>query len=106
MDRYFKFVTLASWALEKKFTILGIIRHDRKGIAEEIKALNNREKQSTMYVYDKDTPKVMLVSYIDKKKTRKKNVTVLTTIHDKVKTTKDKRLKSEIHTTIRKVLVS
>ena len=51
-----------------------------------------------MFVYDKDTPNVMLVSCNDKKKTRKKNVILLTTMHNKMKTTKDKRLKPQFHT--------
>ena len=51
-----------------------------------------------MFVYDKDTPNVMLVSCNDKKKTRKKNVILLTTMHNKMKTTKYKRLKPQFHT--------
>ena len=92
-----KSLTLALWRLEKKLTIVGgTMRHDRMGITKEIKAVNNREKQSAMRVYDKDTLQVILVPYIDKKKTRKKNVIVLTTMHDKVKTTKDERLKPQL----------
>ena len=40
----------------------------------------------------------MLVSYIDKKKSGKKNVTVLSTMHDNVKITKDQRKKPIVHT--------
>ena len=39
----------------------------------------------------------MLVSYIDKKKSGKKNVTVLSTMHDNVKITKDQRKKPSVH---------
>ena len=39
----------------------------------------------------------MLVSYIDKKESGKKNVIVLTTMHDKVKVTNDQQKKPHIH---------
>ena len=40
----------------------------------------------------------MLVSYIEKKKRGKKNVVVLTTMHDKVKVTKVERRRRQVHT--------
>ena len=40
----------------------------------------------------------MLVSYIDKKKSGKKNVIALSTMHDNVKITKDQRKKPSVHT--------
>ena len=39
----------------------------------------------------------MLVSYIDKKKSGKKNVVVLTTMHDDVGVTNDHRAKPYVH---------
>ena len=42
--------------------------------------------------------KIMLVSYIDKKKSGKKNVIVLLSTHDNVKIMKDQRKKSNVHT--------
>ena len=42
--------------------------------------------------------KIMLVSYIDKKKSDKNNVIVLSTMHDNVKITKDQREKANVHT--------
>ena len=98
MDRYFTSVSLAEWALEKKFTIVGTMRHDRKGIPKELKAVNEREEKSVLYVHHEEK-NVMLVSYIDKKKSGKKNVIVLTTMHDKVKVTKDQRQKPHVHVT-------
>ena len=71
-------------------------RHDRKGIPKELKTVNGREEISTPYVHHEDK-KVMLVSYIDKKKSGKKNVIVLTTMHDKVKITKDRRQQPHVH---------
>ena len=81
-------MSLAEWALEKKFTIVSTLRHDRKGIPKELKSVNSREEKSVLYVYH-EVKNVMLVSYIDKKKSGKKNVIVLTTMHDKVKITND-----------------
>ena len=96
LDRYFTSVSLAEWALEKKFTIVGTMRHDRKGIPKELKFVNDREENSVLYVYHEDK-NVVLVSYIDKKKSGKKNVIVLTTMHDKVRVTNDQRKKPHIH---------
>ena len=67
MDRYFTSVFLAEWALQKKFTIVGTMHHDRKGIPKEGKAIGNREEKSVLYVYHKEK-NIMLASYIDKKK--------------------------------------
>ena len=79
-------VFLAEWALQKKFTIVGTMRHDRKGIPKEVKAIGNREKLSLLYVYHKEK-NIMLAFYIGKKKSGKKNVIVLSTMHDSVKVT-------------------
>ena len=52
MDRYFKLVSVAKWALdEQSITIVGTMRHDRKGIPKELKMLDEREEKSPMYVY-------------------------------------------------------
>lgn len=97
MDRYFTSVFLAEWALEKKFTIVGTMRHNRKGIPKELKALTNRDERSVLHVYHTDK-KIMMASYIDKKKSGKKNVIVLSTMHEDVKVTNDQRKKPQIHT--------
>ena len=72
-------MSLAEWALEKKFMIVGTMRHDRKGIPKESKSVNDREEKSVLYVYHEEK-NVMLVSYIDKKKSGKKNAIVFTTM--------------------------
>ena len=51
MDRYFTSVTIARWALEKGFTIVGTMRLDRKGIPNGIKTMINRDEKSTFYAY-------------------------------------------------------
>ena len=50
-----------------------------------------------MHVYN-TKEKIMLIPYIDEKKSCKKNVIVLSTMHDHVKITKDQRKKPRVHT--------
>ena len=87
-DQYFTSVTIAQWALEKKIIIVGKVRLDRKGIPKEIKSFKKREETSVLHVFDNDE-KILLVSYIGKKKSGKRNVVVLSTLHDEVRVTKD-----------------
>ena len=54
LDRYFTSVSLAEWALQKKFTIVGTMRHDWKGIPKELKSVNNQEEKSVLYVYQEE----------------------------------------------------
>lgn len=52
MYRSFTSVSVAKWALdEQSITIVGTMRHTRKGIPKELKMLDRREKKWTMYVY-------------------------------------------------------
>ena len=45
-------VSVAKWALdEQSITIVGTMRHNRKGIPKELKMLDEREEKSLMYVY-------------------------------------------------------
>ena len=76
--------------MQKKFTIVGTMRHDRKGILEEVKVIGNREEKSVQYVYHKEK-NMMLASYIDKKKSGRKNIIILSTMHDSLKVTNDQR---------------
>ena len=78
--------------MQKKFAIVGTMRHDRKGILEEVKVIGNREENSVQYVYHKEK-KMMLASYIDKKKSGRKNIIILSTMHDSLKVTNDQRKK-------------
>ena len=68
------------------------MRHDRKGNPKEVKAIGNR----VLYVYHKEK-NMVLASYIDKKKSGKKKVNVLSTMHDSVKVTNNQRKKPQIH---------
>ena len=97
MDRYFTSVPLAQWCLERNITIVGTMRLGRKGIAAEIKKIDKRDERSTFYVYGKDDD-LILVSHVDKKKSRTKHVVVLILMHDNVRVTKDERRKPLVHT--------
>ena len=97
MDSYFTSVYLATWALEKNITIVGTMNQDQKGISKEVKPVADREERTVMHVYN-TKEKIMLFSYFDKKKSCKKNVIVLSTMHDNVKITKDQRKKPSVHT--------
>ena len=80
--RYHNFTSasLEIYAIEKGLTLVGTMRLDRKGIPKEIKSLEHREEKSTMHAYVEEQ-NIMLVSYTEKKKSDKKNVVVLTTMH-------------------------
>ena len=52
--------------MEEKFTIVGTMRDDLKGIPKEMISINDREEKPFLYVYHEEE-NVMLVSYIDKK---------------------------------------
>lgn len=74
--------------IKKNVTTAGTIRLNRKLIPPKIKKVDNPIKKSTFFVYSEDDNS-MFVSYIDKKKSGKKNVMILTSMHDKVKVTKE-----------------
>ena len=96
MDPYFTLVSLVSWAVDKNMAIVSKMRHDRKGIPKELKFVASREEKSVMYVYH-TKEKIMLNFHINKKKMGKKNVIVLSSMHDSVKITKDQRKKPCVH---------
>ena len=51
------------------------MKHDRKGISKELNLVADRGERSVMHAYN-TKEKIMLASYIDKKKSAKKNVIV------------------------------
>ena len=94
-DRYFTFFTLAEWALDRNFTIAGTMRHDRKGISKELKIMKNRDERPALYVHHGEKI-IMLVSYDDKKKSGNRNIIDLTTLHDTVKVSNNKRSEPKV----------
>ena len=95
MDRFFTSMTIAKYLLSKDITVVGTLRTDRIGIPTEIKQMNERESPSSLYVYNEEQ-RTLLVSYVIKKKSGKKNVLVLSTMHKSVLTSKDERQKPHI----------
>ena len=95
LGHYFTSVTLAQWCLEKKISIVGTVRTDRKGIPKEMKELRDREEKSTKNCHSEDN-KLLFVLYVDKKKTGKKNIVVLSTMHKSIGVTRDRRKKPKI----------
>ena len=93
MNRYFSSLSLAEWGINQKFTTIGTMQHDHKAIPKEIKSL--KEKKSNIYAHYSEK-NIMMVSYIDKKKSGKKNIVCLTTMHDRVKVANDQRFKSPV----------
>ena len=98
MDRYFTSVTIAWWATDHKFTIVGTMKHNRKEILKEFKAMDDREKLSTKFIHaqDSDDENIMLVSYVDKKTSGLKNVIALTAMHNDVRVTKNGKLETAV----------
>ena len=66
--------------------------HDRKGIPNELKAMTDRDEKLMLSVHHQDK-EMMLVSYINKNKSGKKNIIALTTMHNKVKVMNDQQCK-------------
>ena len=95
MDRYFTSVSIAKYLLANKITLVGTMRSGRVGIPNEMKEIKQREDLFTMYAFTEDN-KLLLVSYVVKKKSGKRNVLVLSTMHKDVKVTKDARLKPHV----------
>ena len=95
MDRYFTSVTFAECALDCNFAIVGTIKHYRKGIPKELKAMKNWDGRSVLYIHHGEK-NVMVVSYIDKKKSGKINITGLTTLYDIVKVSNNKISKPHV----------
>ena len=54
---------------DHKFTIVGTMKHSRKGILKEFKTVDGREKLSNKFIHVQDSgdENIMLVSYVDKK---------------------------------------
>ena len=51
MDWYLTLAIIAQWAIEKKLTIICVMKLHRKGISKEIKSLENREERSVLHVF-------------------------------------------------------
>ena len=72
LDRHFTSITLAQWCLEKRISTVRTMRTDRKEMPKKMKESRDREEKPTKYCHSEDN-KLLLVSYIDKKKQKKCN---------------------------------
>jgi hypothetical protein len=80
-DNLYTSVSLAEKLLEKKMTLVGTLRSNRKGITKEMKNMDGREENSTVVWWEKERGKMTLTSYVVNTKSKgKKNVLVLSTI--------------------------
>ena len=92
MDRYFTSVTIAHYLKEKKMTLIGTMRANRKGIPKELVEMQNLDNKDIKFVYAKEDD-MMLTSYVVKKKSGSRNILLLSTMHDDVKCGRDERKK-------------
>ena len=60
LDWYFTSVTLAEWCCERKITIVGTLKCDRKGIPKKKKGVAGREEKSTASCYYEDEKTMLL----------------------------------------------
>ena len=73
------------------------MKHDQKGISRELKPIVGREEKYVMKIYI-TKEKIILLSNIGEKKSSKKNVIALPTMHDNVKSMKELQKKPRVHT--------
>lgn len=77
-DNLYTSIPLAEKLLDRKITLVGTMRHNRKGIPKEIKSLEGREANSSVVFWEKTTQKLTLTSYVVSTKSKgMKNIIVL-----------------------------
>ena len=77
-DRLYSYVDTAEQLFKRNLTYCGAVMANRKGLPTKIKSVKERELNSSVFMWKKDSP-VMVVSYCPKKK---KNVLLITTSHE------------------------
>ena len=97
MDRYFTSLPVAEYLLENDITVVGTLRSHRIGLPKELTEVKDRDDLSVKYAFTEDG-NIMLVSYVVKKKSGKRNILMLTTMHKSVKITRDSRKKPNVIT--------
>ena len=85
---------IASYLLDKNITLVGIMKANRIGIPRDISDMKDRDL-STLYAVE-EKEKLLLASYVVKKSSGKRNVLVLSTMHNNAKVTKDARKKPHV----------
>ena len=97
MDRYFTSLPVAEYLLENDITVVGTLRSHRIGLPKELTEVKDRDDLSVKYAFTEDG-NIMLVSYVVKKKSGKRNILMLTTMHKSVKITRHSRKKPNVIT--------
>ena len=88
MDKCFASVTVGRSGLGKIYAIVGTMGLGRKELKS--KSIGNRGEKPIYFLYAQDES-FMLFSYSDKKRSGKKNVMVMTNMHDSVRVTRNER---------------
>ena len=88
-------VTFAHYLKEKKMTLVGTMRVNRKGIPKEPVEMQSRDDKDIKFVYA-NVDDMMLASHVVKKKSGKINTLLLNTMHDDVRCSRDQRKKTNI----------
>ena len=92
MDCHFTSVTIAHYLKENKMTLVGTMRGNRKCIPKEPVEMQNRGGKYIKFVYANEDD-IMLTSYVVKNKSGKRNILLLSTMHDDVRCSRDERKK-------------
>ena len=88
-DRFYTSMELANWLLERKMTIVGTIKTNRKGVGD-VKKMDGRENNSTLIYWEKDKGTMTMTSYVmNTKSSGKRNVLILATTNPILGVTKD-----------------
>ena len=90
VDNLYTSISLAKKLLERGITVVGTLRSNRKGIPKEVKDTAGREENSYMVLWDKESGKITLHSFVVKTKSKgMKNITLLSTHPPILGVTKD-----------------
>ena len=104
LDRYFTSVTTAHYFKEKRMTLVGTKRANRKGILKELVEMKNRDDTDIKFAYANEDD-MMLTSYVVKRKSGKRNILLLSTMHDDVRCSRDEKKTPFVFIIKRKVVL-
>ena len=95
MDGYFTSLSIADYLIENDMTLVGTMKSNRVGLPKELIQNADRDDLSVKYAFA-DGGNKLLVSYVVQKESGKRNVLVLSTMHNSVKVTRDVRRKPNV----------
>ncbi|XP_045454224.1 piggyBac transposable element-derived protein 4-like [Melitaea cinxia] len=94
MDNWFTSIPLAKKLLEKDLTLVGTTRKNKSEIPQSFLELTGREQNTALFAYD---GALTLLSYCPPKKSHKKVVIMLSTLHDTPDKSNEVQLSEIIH---------